>query len=111
MMIPASASPTSVSAIAAALARSDLFVSIPEEVLSHVARAMRISMLSPGHLLMNQGEEGDSLYLLLEGTLLLLSTSGGPESASLSGFHKRLLAGAIVGESRDNRFLFRHYSD
>jgi predicted acylesterase/phospholipase RssA/CRP-like cAMP-binding protein len=98
MMIPASASPTSVSAIAAALARSDLFVSIPEEVLSHVARAMRISMLSPGHLLMNQGEEGDSLYLLLEGTLLLLSTSGGPESASLSGFHKRLLAGAIVGE-------------
>ena len=34
---------------------------------------------------MNQGEGGDSLDLLLEGTLLLLSTSRGPESASLSG--------------------------
>jgi predicted acylesterase/phospholipase RssA/CRP-like cAMP-binding protein len=98
MMIPASASPTSAGVIAAVLARSDLFASIPDEVLSQVAQAMQVSMLSPGEMLMNQGEEGDSLYLLLEGTLLLLSTSGGPESASLSGFHKRLLAGAIVGE-------------
>ena len=96
--VPGSGSDTSVSGIAAVLAQSDLFSSIPGDVLTRVAQAMQVSTLSPGHLLMSQGEECDSLYLLLQGTLLLLSTSGGPESSSLSGFHKRLLAGAVVGE-------------
>jgi predicted acylesterase/phospholipase RssA/CRP-like cAMP-binding protein len=91
-------SDTSVPGIAAVLAGSDLFASIPAEVLTRMAQAMQVSTLSPGHVLMSQGEECDSLYLLLQGTLLLLSTSGGPESSSLSGFHKRLRPGAVVGE-------------
>ena len=51
------------------LKRIDLFSQIPGEFLAHVARVASEEHFDTGDPLMREGEVGDSLYLIVEGTV------------------------------------------
>ena len=47
----------------------DIFAETPEHVLASVARILEEVTLLPGETLMREGEPGDCLYIIVEGTL------------------------------------------
>ncbi len=81
--------------LTAALAASDLFHAVPPEVLGQVAQAMQVSAVSALSELMREGDDGDSLYLLLEGTLLI---SRRPGKNGEQALRKQVMAPAVLGE-------------
>jgi CRP-like cAMP-binding protein len=52
-----------------ALRKTDLFGNLREEHLSAVAALTRIEDYNRGHLLFNQGDPGDTFYVIIEGRI------------------------------------------
>jgi predicted acylesterase/phospholipase RssA/CRP-like cAMP-binding protein len=71
------------------LAQSDLFASVPAELLKQTASAMELSQFAAGEVLMRQGDYGDSLCLLLSGSVLVSSNAG---------LRTSLEPGSVLGE-------------
>jgi predicted acylesterase/phospholipase RssA/CRP-like cAMP-binding protein len=71
------------------LALSDLFASVRSDVLDQTAAAMEISHFAAGETLVRQGDYGDSLFVVLTGSVVV--------SAS-SGLRATLGPGSILGE-------------
>ena len=59
------------------LEKSPLFADAPSEALSQIAKFITPEVYAPGHVLVTQGEPGDTLYIVDEGQVdVLVSTSG-----------------------------------
>ena len=81
--------PELIEALTKTLAASDLFASVPEGVLSRATAQMEYAEFAPGDVLMQQGDYGDALFLVLSGSVNLSSNAG---------LRATLEAGSILGE-------------
>lgn len=71
------------------LAAIDLFAAVPVSVLASLATVMEVRDLSPGDHLVAEGDPGDALFVVVDGTLRIES---GGRPLSTSG------PGAVIGE-------------
>ena len=78
-----------------ALRRSDLFASLPDEVLAALEAQLTPVALMSGELLFREGDQSDSLYIVISGRLRIVSRAANDQA-------QRVLAelghGEIVGE-------------
>lgn len=78
-----------------ALRRSDLFASLPDEVLAALEAQLTPVTLMSGELLFREGDQSDSLYIVISGRLRIVSRAANDQA-------QRVLAelghGEIVGE-------------
>ncbi|MCD6507010.1 SpoIIE family protein phosphatase [Candidatus Poribacteria bacterium] len=54
------------------LKKAALFHEVPDEVLEHLAFSSQVLEYSPGDVLIEQGDPGDALYLVIEGSVRIL---------------------------------------
>ncbi|HID56824.1 TPA: cyclic nucleotide-binding domain-containing protein [Candidatus Poribacteria bacterium] len=54
------------------LRRATLFHEIPDNALEHLASSSQVLEYSPGYVLIEQGDPGDALYLVIEGSVSIL---------------------------------------
>ena len=55
------------------LKNTELFAHVPDDVLTSISDKMELLRLPAGKVLFNEGEFGDTLYLIIEGELAILS--------------------------------------
>ncbi len=95
---------------------NELFRSLSDSALAPLAAACRLSTLRSGEVLFRQGDEGDALYLVVEGRLLVLAETaegderrvGAVEPGECVGEGALLLSGrraATVRAGADTRLL------
>lgn len=78
------------------LSQTTLWGALPTKKLAALARAMKLVELKNGETLIRQGEEGKSLFLVVEGRLeARLATAGTPRRYTVLG---QLRRGELVGE-------------
>jgi CRP-like cAMP-binding protein len=77
---------------AAALAATPLFAGLPHEALESLVEKLNLVQLSPDEILFHEGDPGDALYVIVEGTLSVQAE--GPPRVEMA----RLGAGSFIGE-------------
>ena len=55
--------------IQTALKKISLFATLPDEMLVYLAGEVHERQFSAGHVLFREGDKGDALYFVLDGTL------------------------------------------
>ena len=78
-------SPRFVPATVHELARVPLFTGIPGEKLLELAQAMRREQVAPGAAVVQEGEEGDRFYVVLNCVLAVSQRSLGPRTVLRPG--------------------------
>jgi NTE family protein len=91
-MEPTSTGP-SIPEVTSLLSTNPLFASTPPDVIAQIVDAMEILPIPNGATLFRQGDDGDSLYLILRGQFALSS-----DSNSATAFTTTLGPGEILGE-------------
>jgi phosphoserine phosphatase RsbU/P len=76
------------------IGRVPLFASLPPEELEHLAATLRPFVYPAGTVLFNEGERGDTFYIVLEGNISIIKALGTDEERVL-GVRDR---GEFVGE-------------
>lgn len=79
-------------AAATALAATPLFAGLPHEALESLVAKLHLVQLSPEEILFHEGDPGDALYVIVEGTLSVQAE--GPPRVEMA----RLGAGSFIGE-------------
>ncbi len=77
-----------------ALKKISLFTTLPDEMLVYLAGEVHERQLSAGHVLFREGDKGDALYFVLDGTLEVTQKSGQDREIILATFN----AGEYFGE-------------
>ncbi len=79
----------------ALLARTQLFKDVREEALLHLAERAQERTFRKGEFLFHAGDEGDWLYVLMEGSVKVLVTSEEGEDMVLSTLHPPEVLGEL----------------
>ena len=69
--------------VLAALRQAELFAGLPEDVLQQITTVARLREFGKGELLFVEGEVGDTLLVLISGSLTVFRTSADGERAAL----------------------------
>ena len=81
------------------LARTEIFGHLSDQQLAALADAAACESFAPGETVVRQGERGDSLYLVVSGSLDVFKANGGGSALALPGQHVASLHQAdIFGE-------------
>jgi serine phosphatase RsbU (regulator of sigma subunit) len=76
------------------LARIPFFGTLPEEELEHLVAQMEVVNLKSGEILFREGDPGEHLYVVVNGTLEILKAPGTADEMMLNTIHE----GEYIGE-------------
>ncbi len=83
-----------ISACEVALRGVDFLQALPDEVLRELAERSRTQLFAPGEYILRQGDVGNSLHIVLSGTVQVLMAAQGREAVEVA----QLGAGNVFGE-------------
>jgi CRP-like cAMP-binding protein len=87
-------SPAELEKRAQQLSKIDIFENVTLANLENLSRAIKVEEFPAEHILFREGDEGDSMYMIEEGSLHIFVSENGQGENILRTFHK----GQVVGE-------------